>query len=133
MDKRAYSEVNYIINEMPEEMKIKIPTEVIKNIQNNMDKDYIVEIKDIEYDELLPDTEKFLAVLYADYIAPEEERKLIKATEKRIKDKKIQEINKNIINPLEKINRTEPRKSITIIKKKKWYEKFIDWIKRYFK
>lgn len=133
MDRRAYSEVNYIINEMPEEMKIKIPTEVIKNIQNNMDKDYIVEIKDIEYDELLPDTEKFLAVLYADYIAPEEERKLIKATEKRIKDKKIQEINKNIINPFEKINRTEPRKSITIIKKKKWYEKFIDWIKRYFK
>lgn len=133
MDRRAYSEVNYIINEMPEEMKIKIPTEVIKNIQNNMDKDYIVELKDIEYDELLPDTEKFLAVLYADYIAPEEERKLIKATEKRIKDKKIQEINKNIINPFEKINRTEPRKSITIIKKKKWYEKFIDWIKRYFK
>lgn len=133
MDRRAYSEVNYIINEMPEEMKIKIPTEVIKNIQNNMDKDYIVELKDIEYDELLPDTEKFLAVLYADYIAPEEERKVIKATEKRIKDKKIQEINKNIINPFEKINRTEPRKSITIIKKKKWYEKFIDWIKRYFK
>lgn len=118
MDRRAYSEVNYIINEMPKEMKIKIPTEVIKNIQNNMDKDYIVELKDIEYDELLPDTEKFLAVLYADYIAPEEERKLIKATEKRIKDKKIQEINKNIINPFEKINRTEPRKSITIIKKK---------------
>ena len=133
MDRRAYSEVNYIINEMPEEMKIKIPTEVIKNIQNNMDKDYIVEIKDIEYDELLPDTEKFLAVLYVDYIAPEEERKLIKATEKRIKDKKIQEINKNIINPFERLAKSETKKSITIIKKKKWYEKFIDWIKRYFK
>ncbi len=133
MDRRACSEVNYIINQMPQEMKVKIPTDVIKNIQSNMDKDYIVELKDIEYDELLPDTEKILAVLYTDYIAPEEERKVIKDTEKRIKEKKIQEINKNVINPFEKINRTEPRKSITIIKKKKWYEKFIDWIKRYFK
>lgn len=133
MDRRACSEVNYIINQMPQEMKVKIPTDVIKNIQSNMDKDYIVELKDIEYDELLPDTEKILAVLYTDYIAPEEERKVIKDTEKRIKEKKIQEINKNVINPFEKINRTESRKSITIIKKKKWYEKFIDWIKRYFK
>ena len=133
MDRRACSEVNYIINQMPQEMKVKIPTDVIKNIQSNMDKDYIVELKDIEYDELLPDTEKILAVLYTDYIAPEEERKVIKDKEKRIKEKKIQEINKNVINPFEKINRTEPRKRITIKKKKKWYEKFIDWIKRYFK
>lgn len=133
MDRRAYSEVNYIINNMPKEMKNKIPADVIINIQNKMDKDYVVKIKDIEYDELLPDTEKLLAVLYADYIAPEEERKVIKATEKRIKDKKIQEINKNIINPFERLAKSETKKSITIIKKKKWYEKFIDWIKRYFK
>ena len=98
-----------------------------------MDKDYVVKIKDIEYDELLPDTEKLLAVLYADYIAPEEERKVIKDTEKRIRDKKIQEINKNVINPFEKLDKSETKKSITIIKKKKWYERFISWIKKYFK
>jgi|GEM_PF-5253661 hypothetical protein len=106
MDRRAYSEVNYIINNMPKEMKNKIPADVIINIQNKMDKDYAVKIKDIEYDELLPDTEKLLAVLYADYIAPDDERKLIKDTEKRIKDKKIQEINKNIINPFKKYKQT---------------------------
>ena len=133
MDRRAYSEVNYIINEMPEEMKNKIPADVIINIQNKMDKDYVVKIKDIEYDELLPDTEKLLAVLYADYIALEEERKVIKDTEKRIRDKKIQEINKNVINPFEKLDKSETKKSITIIKKKKWYERFISWIKKYFK
>lgn len=83
MDKRAYSEVNYIINNMPEEMKAKIPDDVIINIQNKMDKDYVVKIKDIEYDELLPDTEKILAVLYADYIAPEEEIRFIKDTENK--------------------------------------------------
>lgn len=77
MNRRAYSEVNYIITNMPAEMKAKIPTEVILNIQNKIDNEYIVEINDIEYDKLLPDTEKLLAVLYADYIAPADERKLI--------------------------------------------------------
>lgn len=133
MDRRAYSEVNYIINTMPEEMKNKIPADVIINIQNKMDNEYIVKFKDIEYDELLPDTEKLLAVLYADYLAPDDERKLIKDTEKRIKDKKIQEINKNVINPFKELDKSEPKKSITIMKKKKWYERFITWIKKYFK
>lgn len=132
MDKRAYSEVNYIINNMPEEMKSKIPDDVIINIQNRMDKDYVVKIKDIEYDELLPDTEKILAVLYADYIAPEEEIRFIKDTEKRIKNKKIQEINKNVINPFKKSKITHVKQEVTIVKNKKWYEKFFSWIKKFF-
>lgn len=133
MDRRAYSEVNYIINNMPKEMKNKIPADVIINIQNKMDKDYAVKIKDIEYDELLPDTEKLLAVLYADYIAPDDERKLIKDTEKRIKDKKIQEINKNIINPFKKCKQTQKNQNFIVVRHRKWYEKFFGWIKKYFK
>ena len=133
MNRRAYSEVNYIITNMPAEMKAKIPTEVILNIQNKIDNEYIVEINDIEYDKLLPDTEKLLAVLYADYIAPADERKLIEDIEKKIKDKKLQEINKNVINPFKKLDKSEKKKSVTIIRKKKWYEKFIGWIKKYFK
>ncbi len=133
MNRRAYSEVNYIITNMPAEMKAKIPTEVILNIQNKIDNEYIVEINDIEYDKLLPDTEKLLAVLYADYIAPADERKLIEDIEKKIKDKKLQEINKNVINPFKKLDKSEKKKSVTIIRKKKWYEKFISWIKKYFK
>lgn len=133
MDRRAYSEVNYIINNMPKEMKNKIPADVIINIQNKMDKDYVVKIKDIEYDELLPDTEKLLAVLYADYIAPDDERKLIKDTEKRIKDKKIQEINKNIINPFKKYKQTQKNQNFIVVRHRKWYEKFFGWIKKYFK
>ena len=133
MDRRAYSEVNYIINNMPKEMKNKIPADVIINIQNKMDKDYAVKIKDIEYDEVLPDTEKLLAVLYADYIAPDDERKLIKDTEKRIKDKKIQEINKNIINPFKKYKQTQKNQNFIVVRHRKWYEKFFGWIKKYFK
>lgn len=132
MDRRAYSEVNYIINNMPKEMKNKIPADVIINIQNKMDKDYAVKIKDIEYDELLPDTEKLLAVLYADYIAPDDERELIKDTERRIKDKKIQEINKNVINPFKKYKQTQKNQNFIVVRHRKWYEKFFSWIKKFF-
>ena len=132
MDRRAYSEVNYIINNMPKEMKNKIPADVIINIQNKMDKDYAVKIKDIEYDELLPDTEKLLAVLYADYIAPDDERELIKDTEKRIKAKKIQEINKNVINPFKKYKQTQKNQNFIVVRHRKWYEKFFNWIKKFF-
>lgn len=132
MDRRAYSEVNYIINNMPKEMKIKIPADVIINIQNKMDKDYVVKIKDIEYDELLPDTEKLLAVLYADYMAPDDERELIKDTERRIKAKKIQEINKNVINPFKKYKQTQKNQNFIVVRHRKWYEKFFSWIKKFF-
>ena len=87
MDRRACSEVNYIINQMPQEMKVKIPTDVIKNIQSNMDKDYIVELKDIEYDELLPDTEKILASLYRLYCSGRR-KKSYKRYRKKDKGKK---------------------------------------------
>ena len=39
MDRRAYSEANYIINSMPEKMKNKIPDDIITNIQNKISYD----------------------------------------------------------------------------------------------
>ena len=131
MDRRAYSEVNYIINEMPEDMKAKIPKDIRINIQNKADVNYKVEINDFEYDGLLPDTEKILAVLYADYMAPDDERELIKDTERRIKAKKIQEINKNVINPFDKYKQIQKNQNIIVVKHKKWYEKFFSWIKKF--
>lgn len=134
MDRRAYTEVNYIINEMPDEMKNKIPKEVEANIQNKMDRNYVVQIDDIEDAKLLPDTEKILAVLYADYIATEDEKKSIKNMEDKIKNKKIQEINKNVINPFENKENFIKNNNVSLIKRKKdkWYEKIIKWIKKKF-
>ena len=134
MDRRAYTEVNYIINEMPDEMKNKIPKEVEANIQNKMDRNYVVQIDDIEDAKLLPDTEKILAVLYADYLATEDEKKSIKNMEDKIKNKKIQEINKNVINPFENKENSIKNNNISLIKRKKdkWYEKIIKWIKKKF-
>ena len=85
LDRKAYTEVFYIIKEMSKEMQNKIPKQIMKNIEENMDKTYnftINEYEDWENIELLKDTEKILSVLYTDYFATDEERKVILAKEK---------------------------------------------------
>ena len=80
MDSRAYTEVNYIINEMSSEMKSKIPYQILKKIEDRKDKNYefYIEDEDFENVELLEDTEKMLSVLYTDYLASDEEKIVIK-------------------------------------------------------
>ena len=75
-----------------------------------------------------------MAVLYADYLATEDEKKSIKNMEDKIKNKKIQEINKNVINPFENKENSIKNNNISLIKRKKdkWYEKIIKWIKKKF-
>lgn len=89
IDSKAYTEVYYIINEMSDELKTKIPQNIIKNIKEKMDNNYQfnIENKDVENIKLLEDTEKILSVLYTDYIATEYERKIIKAKEKILLNK----------------------------------------------
>lgn len=101
LSSKAYAEVYYIINQMSEKMKSKIPENIIKNIKERMDKNYIFnsENKDLENIELLEDTEKILSVLYTDYFSTEEEKEIILNKEKMLeserKDKgfKIKKVN----------------------------------------
>lgn len=103
LDKMAYTEVFYIINEMSEEMKSKIPEKIMKNIQDRMDKNYefYVDEENIENLKLLDDTEKILSVLYTDYFSTDEEKEIILNKEKIIansrKNKEIEKIEINEI------------------------------------
>lgn len=96
LDKKAYTEVFYIINEMSDEMKNKIPKDVIDNIKRKMDNDYKfnIENNDFENVELLEDTEKILSVLYTDYLSTDEEKELILNMENLLKKSKDKNINK---------------------------------------
>lgn len=91
MNSKAYTEVNFIINEMDSELSNKIPKEMIRE---KMDKNYEFYIEDDEWEEkeLLEDTEKILSVLYTDYIANDEEKKLILNREKIIKQERHKDI-----------------------------------------
>ena len=96
MESRAYTQAYVIINELSEEIKNKIPEKIINAIKSKMNKAYefVISDEDIEKMELLEDTEKILSVIYTDYLATDEERKIIKQKEKSIflnKEKEKQE------------------------------------------
>lgn len=86
MESKAYTQAYVIIDNLNEDLKKKIPIKVIKTIKSKMDSSYEFNItdEDIENIELLEDTEKLLSVIYTDYLASEEERKVIKGKEKII-------------------------------------------------
>lgn len=142
---------------MPNELKNKIPKDIILGIKDNIDKNYEFEIDEENIDNihLLEDTEKILSVLYTDYLATEEERKVIKNKEKMIlieKEKrkkdnysdsyykfpyktepnKIENDNKNT--EIYNVNKTNDNEANQIMKitKEKWYKKLLEIIKKRF-
>ncbi len=127
MEAKAYTEVNYIINEMSEEMKNKIPKDIIENIKARMDKnyDFYIEDDDFENVELLEDTEKILSVLYTDYFATDEEKAIIKNKEKMIEEEKESGIENIKLNELftRKQDKVIEHHDLTVVKKEKWYQK----------
>lgn len=152
IDKKAYTEVYKIIELLPNELKNKIPNDIILGIKDNIDKKYEFEINEENIDNinLLEDTEKILSVLYTDYLATEEERKVIKnkekmvliKKEKRKKDSysdsyykfpdKIENDNKNT--EIYNVNKTNNNEANQIMKitKEKWYKKLLEIIKKCF-
>lgn len=142
MDKRAYTQAYRMIEILPEKEKKKIPDNLIMGIKNNMDESYEFEIDDENLDdiELLDDTEKILSVIYTDYLATDEEKKIIKNKEMAIlrekeKQKKIKYSNSyynfHYLGKEEQVeNEKKQTKEISKIPQEKWYKKFIKMIKK---
>lgn len=137
MDSKAYTEVNYLINEMSEEMKNKIPINILENIKNRMDKNYnfTIENQDFENAKLLDDTEKILSVLYTDYFATEEEKEVIRNKERLLENKRREENKKIELNEIfpNKKKETKEEVSLVVTKEEKWYKKLIDNFIKLFK
>lgn len=135
MNSKAYTEVNFIINEMSNELSNKIPKEIKEMIKEKMDKTYefYIDDEDWEEKELLEDTEKILSVLYTDYIANEEEKKVILNKEKIIMQKKyentIQPNNLCDVFPNQKKYFNEEKNIVRVEYKKPWYKKIIEYIR----
>lgn len=139
IDKKAYTQVYKLIEIMPEELKKNIPDTVILAIKNNMDNSYEFEIKDdddIENMELLDDTEKILSVIYTDYIATEEEKKVIKNKERSILFKMENDKKENYTDEYVKFNKENKEKTIEENNKiaeqpkQKWYKRFLGFLKK---
>lgn len=137
---KAYREVYEILKYVPEEDLSKIPQDLIKTIETNMDKNYTYNIQEeIEFEEqpMLRETRAILAVLYRDYWATEDERARI--IEKQKKDIQIAEEKKKEEYKYENLFKKKKQldnqgiKELTVYQKEPWYMKFINFMKKIFK
>lgn len=138
---KAYREVHEILKHVPEEDLAKIPQDLIKTIEHNMDKDYSYEIEEtsqFEDQNILRETRALLAVLYRDYWADENERKTIiqrqkydiqKAEEKKKKTYGSKDLFANI----KQIKEESVQINGLIIHNEPWYIKFINFMRKAFR
>lgn len=75
--KKAYTELNEIIKELSKAELEKIPNELIRNIETNIDKEYKWKYdnsKALLDQHLMPETKALIVEIYEKYLCPENEK-----------------------------------------------------------
>ncbi len=133
----AYTEVYTILQDLNTEEYNKIPPEIIKTIEENMNEEYEYELdEDLELKNqpMLPETKAILFNLFRDYLAtPEQKEKIIKMqNEERQKSelKKQQQYNANVFQNKTKENINQSKELIEY--KESIFIKLINKIKSWF-
>jgi hypothetical protein len=144
---KAYKEVIEILKYVPKESVEKIPQTMIDTFNAKMDNTYIFSIdinKSFEEQELLEETKAILANIFRDYWATPYQKERIQAKERydreKIEEDKRAQYNSDIFktkenNTIEKDVKNENNgNNLPIeIKKERFYEKIINFFKRFFK
>lgn len=142
---KAYKEVIEILNYLPQESVDKIPKNMLETFKIKMDKDYefFVDInKSFEEQNLLNETKAIFANIFRDYWATPYQKERIIEKEKfemqQEEEKKKEKYNhNNIFGKKEKLEYTGEQERNTDylpieVKKEKFYEKIINFFKRFF-
>ena len=137
--KNAYTEVYEIIKQLDEEEYNKIPSEVIKAIEENRNTEYEFDLdEDIELkdQELLPETKAILFNLFRDYLSTAEQKeKIIKMqAEERLKNeqKKAKQYNSDLFANKQKVQSVE-REHIELIEyKENIFKRIFNKIRQFF-
>ena len=128
--RQALFEVYKILENTDEEIKNKIPEKFIKFVKENMDTNYKFELekgKELIKQNLKDETKQIIALIYKKYICDDEE--VINNYEIDFnKNKKLKEENIHKDKDVKNIE-----KSLSEIKKEKWYKKLINKILKFFK
>lgn len=137
---KAYVEVLEVFKYIPKEDLEKVPKDIIQTLENKKDMEYKYELnKNISFENqiLMNETKAILANFFRDYWATPEQRNAI--IEKERKEEWEEEQNKIKIDydaVFKRNTKSVPPKKetqIVVVEEKKWYEKFVDWIKNIFK
>lgn len=145
----ASAEINEILKYMPKEEVEKIPSKLREFFKEVASKDYVTNINpDLPLDEqeIKEKTKDIIALIYRNYWCSEEERKEL--DQKLIEnDRKFEEELREKYNPdnIFKNNATTTKKeepeikeekieqSLVVQETEKWYQRFLDMVKRWFK
>lgn len=143
---KAFKEVVEILKHVPEESVQKIPQDMRDMFEEEMDKDYIFEVKDnVEFEDLklLDETKAILANIFRDYWATPYQRERILAKEQydrqKVDEEKQKKYNSNDLFKRKNINDTKEIESSNnenlpvIVKEEKSYHKLINFIRKLFK
>ena len=137
--KDAYTEVYEIIEQLNEEEYNKIPSEVIKAIEENRNTEYEFELdEDIELkdQELLPETKAILFNLFRDYLStPEQKEKIIKMqAEERLKNeqKKQEQYNSDVFVNKQKKQPIKEEHTELIEYKENIFKRILNKIRQFF-
>ena len=141
---KAYKEVIEILKYVPEESVNKIPKKTLETFRLKMDNNYTFEVdinKSFEEQNLLDETKAIFANIFRDYWATPYQKERIEAKEnydrQQLEKEKQEKYNPNDI--FKKKEKKEPDDVIiqsnnlpVEVKKEKFYEKLINFIKRIF-
>lgn len=136
----AYTEVVEVLKYMSKEDVNKIPKDIVRYYTDNRDTSYNFKIdmeKAFEQQNLSEKAKIVLAMLYRDYWSTEKQKEKIKQKEKydlyKLELKKQEKYNSDNIFENRKIKRIEENKALVEHKKETLCNKFIQFIRRFFK
>ncbi len=132
MYQNALAEVEEILQNTEEELVDKIPNKIRQFIRENKSQEYITNIandKPLNEQNILPETQALLALIYRSYWATEEEKQEFAQRDSREleqEEKAKQELYSNNIFENKKEKVEEVQKEITalvLVKEEKWYQR----------
>ena len=143
---KAYKEVVEILKYVPEESVNKIPKEMLKMFNANMDNSYEFKVdtsKDFDEQNILEETKAIFANIFRDYWATPYQKERIEAKEKqdrdRLEEEKRQNYNPDDIFKKKQVNLEEKEEvvenyseNLPIEVKESFYKKIINFFKNLF-
>lgn len=134
---KAFSEINFIIENSEKDIQEKIPSKFMEMIKNNIDRNYIVKLDlehGIENCVLLDKTKDILSFIYKNFICTEGElEELLNKWESQKEVYNIEELFcKNSSEKKQELN-FNPEQHLVKIDDKKWYEKIKDKFQQIFR
>lgn len=135
---KALSEVDLILEYSDADIKNRISTKFIKFIEKYKDNTYKIKFdksKNLNEQNLMPETREILALIYRDYLcdSQEERKRLIEYNEEKLKEINSKYDVEKIFKERTKKDEISKQQSLIVVKKEKWYNKIFSLLKKIFK